>query len=42
MLPREINQKSCSLTKGEKRYAVTLSIIIDKNGIADLKTLEYQ
>ncbi len=42
MLPKEINNVIASLSKSEKRYALSLSIVMNKEGIVDFRTLEYQ
>ncbi len=41
MLPQKINEKVCSLKSGQKKYVVTLSIMINNKGIVNFKTLKY-
>lgn len=42
MLPQELNSGICSLSQGNLRYAVTLSIEINEKGIADFTSLQYE
>lgn len=42
MLPRELNQDLCSLLKEKQRFAVTLWLDVNSEGLVDFATARYQ
>jgi exoribonuclease R len=41
MLPKELNSNKCSLLQDEPRFAVTLTVILNSNGILDISSIRY-
>jgi exoribonuclease R len=42
MLPEELNNGITSLSKKNTRYSLSLTFIMNKDGIVDFRTVEYQ